>query len=39
MENGNDISEVGTGRIAPGGHLVLTLKHDEQSATKPTSST
>jgi uncharacterized membrane protein YcaP (DUF421 family) len=33
-QNGDDISEIEDGRLAPGGHLVLTLKHDEQSATK-----
>jgi uncharacterized membrane protein YcaP (DUF421 family) len=33
-QNGDDISEIEDGRLAPGGHLVLTLKPDEQSATK-----
>lgn len=33
-QNGDDISEIEDGRLAPGGHLVLTLRHDEQSATK-----
>ena len=33
-QNGDDISEIEDGQLAPAGHLVLTLKHDEQSATK-----
>jgi uncharacterized membrane protein YcaP (DUF421 family) len=33
-QNGDDISEVQDGRLVPGGHLVLTLKDEEQSATK-----
>jgi uncharacterized membrane protein YcaP (DUF421 family) len=34
LQNGDDISEVGDGRLEPSGQLVLTLKPDEQSATK-----
>ena len=34
MQSGDDVSEIGTGRIEPTGQLVLTLKHEEQSATK-----
>lgn len=34
LQNGDDISEVKTGRLEPGGQLVLTLKEPEQSATK-----
>jgi len=34
MQNGDDISEIGTGRMEPAGQLVLTLKPGEQSATK-----
>jgi uncharacterized membrane protein YcaP (DUF421 family) len=34
MQNGDDISEVATGRMEPGGHLILSLKPEEQSATK-----
>jgi uncharacterized membrane protein YcaP (DUF421 family) len=34
LQNGDDISEVALGRVEPNGQLVLTLKHDEQSATK-----
>jgi uncharacterized membrane protein YcaP (DUF421 family) len=33
-QNGDDIGEIEDGRLAPSGQLVLTLKHDEQSATK-----
>ena len=33
-QNGDDISEIEDGRLAPSGQLVLSLKHDEQSATK-----
>ena len=34
MQNGDDISEIETGRLEPDGQLVLTLKETEQSATK-----
>ncbi|MFI5067365.1 MAG: YetF domain-containing protein [Streptosporangiales bacterium] len=34
LENGDDVSEVGRGVLAPGGQLVLTLKASEQGATK-----
>ena len=34
LQNGDDISQVGTGNLEPGGQLVLTLKHAEQGATK-----
>jgi uncharacterized membrane protein YcaP (DUF421 family) len=34
MQNGDDVSEIITGRMEPAGQLVLTLKPGEQSATK-----
>ncbi len=34
LQNGDDISEIGSGSLEPGGQLVLTLKPGEQSATK-----
>lgn len=34
LQNGDDVSEIQTGRLEPGGQLVLTLKEREQSATK-----
>ena len=34
MQNGDDISEIGTGVLEPNGQLILTLKGDEQSASK-----
>lgn len=34
LQNGDDISEIGSGRLEPAGQLVLTLKPGEQSATK-----
>lgn len=34
LQNGDDVSEVGNGRLEPSGQLVLTLKPGEQSATK-----
>jgi uncharacterized membrane protein YcaP (DUF421 family) len=34
LQNGDDIAEIGTGRLEPGGQLVLTLKPGEQNATK-----
>src|SRR5487761_2667812 len=34
LQNGDDVSEIGDGRLEPSGQLVLTLKPDEQSATK-----
>ncbi|MGI9004834.1 MAG: DUF421 domain-containing protein [Streptosporangiaceae bacterium] len=34
MQNGDDVSEIATGRMEPGGQLVLSLKPEEQSATK-----
>lgn len=33
LQNGDDIDEVGTGTLEPGGQLILTLKPDQQSAT------
>ena len=34
LQNGDDIAEVDCGIFAPGGQLILTLRPDEQSATK-----
>lgn len=34
MQNGDDVSEIGTGRIEPTGQLILTLKPGEQNASK-----
>jgi uncharacterized membrane protein YcaP (DUF421 family) len=34
VQNGDDISEVADGRIEPNGQLVLSLKHEEQNASK-----
>jgi uncharacterized membrane protein YcaP (DUF421 family) len=34
MQNGDDVSEIATGRMEPAGHLILSLKPEEQSATK-----
>jgi uncharacterized membrane protein YcaP (DUF421 family) len=34
IQNGDDVSEIETGFLEPGGQLVLTLKQQEQSATK-----
>ena len=34
MQDGDDISDVGSGRLEPSGQLVLTLKPDQQTATK-----
>ena len=34
MQSGDDVSEIGTGRMEPTGQLVLTLKPGEQSADK-----
>jgi uncharacterized membrane protein YcaP (DUF421 family) len=34
LQNGDDVSEIQTGRLEPSGHLVLTLKREEQAATK-----
>ena len=34
LQNGDDVSQVGLGRLEPGGQLVLTLKAPEQGATK-----
>jgi uncharacterized membrane protein YcaP (DUF421 family) len=34
MQNGDDIAQVQTGVLEPGGQLVLTLRPEEQSATK-----
>jgi uncharacterized membrane protein YcaP (DUF421 family) len=34
MQNGDAVSEIQDGRLEPGGQLVLTLKDNEQSATK-----
>jgi uncharacterized membrane protein YcaP (DUF421 family) len=34
IQNGDDIEQVALGRLEPSGHLVVTLKHEEQNATK-----
>ncbi len=34
VQNGDDIREIATGRMEPNGQLILSLKPDEQSATK-----
>jgi uncharacterized membrane protein YcaP (DUF421 family) len=34
VQNGDDISEIATGRIEPNGQLVLSLKPEDQSASK-----
>lgn len=34
LQNGDDIAQVSTGNLEPGGQLVLTLKPAEQNATK-----
>ncbi|MGH3498911.1 MAG: DUF421 domain-containing protein [Nocardioidaceae bacterium] len=34
LQNGDDVSEIQSGRLEPGGQLVLTLKPQEQNATK-----
>jgi uncharacterized membrane protein YcaP (DUF421 family) len=34
LQNGDDITQVADGRLEPSGHLVLTLKPEEQGATK-----
>jgi uncharacterized membrane protein YcaP (DUF421 family) len=34
LQDGNDVSEVASGALEPGGQLVLTLKPSEQAATK-----
>jgi uncharacterized membrane protein YcaP (DUF421 family) len=34
LQNGDDVKQVATGNLEPGGQLVLTLKHAEQGATK-----
>jgi uncharacterized membrane protein YcaP (DUF421 family) len=34
LQNGDDVDEVGHGRLEPSGQLILTLKPDEQNATK-----
>lgn len=34
LQNGDDIAQVDSGRLEPGGQLVLTLKPEEQGATK-----
>jgi uncharacterized membrane protein YcaP (DUF421 family) len=33
-QNGDDISEIESGKLTPSGQLVLSLKYDEQSSTK-----
>ena len=33
LQNGDDVSEIGTGTLQPGGQLILTLKPGEQDAT------
>jgi hypothetical protein len=37
VQNGDDGTEIGTGRMEPNGQLILSLKPDEQNATKVTS--
>ena len=32
LQNGDDVTEIATGTLEPGGQLVLTLKTDDQSA-------
>jgi uncharacterized membrane protein YcaP (DUF421 family) len=34
VQNGDDVSDIGSGRMEPSGQLVLSLKPAEQSATK-----
>lgn len=34
MQNGDNISEIGNGRMEPSGQLILSLKAEEQGATK-----
>jgi uncharacterized membrane protein YcaP (DUF421 family) len=34
LQNGDDVSQVETGNLEPGGQLVLTLRHAQQGATK-----
>jgi len=34
LQNGDDIAQIETGRLEPGGQLVLSLKEAEQNATK-----
>lgn len=34
VQNGDDVSEIAIGRIEPNGRLVLSLKHEEQNASK-----
>ena len=34
LQNGDDITEVATGTFDPSGQLIVTLKPEEQSATK-----
>jgi uncharacterized membrane protein YcaP (DUF421 family) len=34
MQNGDNIGEIAAGQMEPNGQLVLTLKAEEQSATK-----
>jgi uncharacterized membrane protein YcaP (DUF421 family) len=34
LQNGDDVTEIGSGSLEPAGQLVLTLKPGEQSATK-----
>lgn len=34
LQNGDDVADVQTGRLEPGGQLVVTLKKQEQGATK-----
>jgi uncharacterized membrane protein YcaP (DUF421 family) len=34
LQNGDDVSQIGLGRLEPGGQLVLTLKAAEQGATQ-----
>jgi uncharacterized membrane protein YcaP (DUF421 family) len=34
LQNGDDVSQIATGNLEPGGQLILTLKHAEQGANK-----
>lgn len=34
VQNGDDVSDIGSGRMEPSGQLILSLKPEEQSATK-----
>src|SRR6266567_4850365 len=34
VQNGDDVTEIGTGRMEPNGQLILSLKPEEQNATR-----